>query len=365
MITTVNFIFAVAVGAFLVGVVRNLTTHRRAIHPVFELFDPVPYGLVPREQLNAARPGPPPPALRLKEMQAIADSAWEGDWRQAAAYAAGAGQDWDECWSRQELLLEIACSGDTWLEEWRMAQPGNCAAATVEAQLLLHRAWEIRGSEYASRVPADRMARFKELLPAAFEAARRAALLDAHDPGPWVVMITAARAMGYSPERFGPLWEELTARAPHHYTGHWQAMQYWCAKWSGSDQLMLDFTAHAVRHAPPGSALPGIHLHALEELEKRPGAAALLASPAARAPLDTVARALHDVPDDDERLPRLRHLLAHHLLLAGRHDAALEQFRRIGPWCGAAPWTRHPDPAAAFDDARSIAARNSGLNHGR
>ncbi|WP_431677748.1 hypothetical protein [Kitasatospora sp. KL5] len=57
-----------------------------------------------------------------------------------------------------------------------------------------------------------------------------------------------------------------------------------------------------------------------------------------------------------ERLPALRHLLAHYLARAGRHDLALEQFRLIGPWCGAYPWTRTNDPIGAFDTARAISA---------
>lgn len=358
MITAVTLHSALSAATLIIALIWIATarTRRSRPRPEIQLIDPVRYGLVPTAQLEPGRAGPPPAALRLKEMQGIADAAWEGDWRQADAHVEAAGQDWDERWSRQDLLVEIACRDDEWLMQWREAQPGNCTAATVHARLLLHHAWEIRGNEYAHAVPAERMARFRELLPASFEAARRAALLSSEDPGPWVVMITAARALRYTHEQFRPLWEELTARAPHHYQGHGQALQYWCAKWCGSNRAMLAFAERAVRSAPPGSPLAAVHLQALREIEIRSGAAAVPSTSAAKELLVDVARSLAQASDAVDEEPQLRHVLAHYLGRAGLHDAALEQFRLIGPWCGAQPWASQDDPAAAFDLARRTAA---------
>ncbi|WP_055591468.1 hypothetical protein [Peterkaempfera griseoplana] len=322
-------------------------------------FDTAAHGLAPREQLSARRAGPPLPPYRIKAMQAIADAAWGGDWRPAAAYVEAAATDWDERWSRLQLLQEIAHRDAAWLDAWHQAQPDNGDAATLRALLLVDQAWAIRGTEYAHKVPADRMARFTELLPAAIEAARAATLLAPKDPGPWVVMVTAARGARYSHDRFRPMWEGLVARAPHHYEGHGQALQFWCAKWAGSDRLMLQFAEQAVRSAPVGSPLAGMYLHALRELEQRHGVSALPAARDARPLLEEVVRSLDHVPADDERLPPLRHLLAHYLSDAGLHDAALEQFRLIGAWCGAWPWTQESDPVAAFDLARAAAAKKA------
>lgn len=318
-------------------------------------FDPAAHGLPPRERLDPRRAGPPPPVYRVKERLAIADEAWEGDWRSAAAYVDAAGQDWDERWSRIELLQEIARRDDAWVARWRQARPYCCDAATLNALRLVHRAWEIRGSGYAHEVTTARMARFRELLPAAIETARAAAVLNPKDPGPWVAMIIAARGARYSHARFGELWEELAARAPHHYGGHWQALQYWCAKWAGSDELMMDFAARAVAYAPAGSPLAGLHVVALHEFETQHGGPAPVTAER-RALLARVSRSLGTVPTGDERLPRLRHLLAYHLGEAGLHAAALEQFRLLGPWCGAEPWTDGGDAVSAFERARAVAA---------
>ncbi|MFH9087831.1 hypothetical protein [Streptomyces sp. NPDC017673] len=299
------------------------------------------------------------PAHRTRAVDAVARAAWNGDWRPAAAYAEEAGQDWDERWSRLALLRQVAQQDDVWLNDWRAARPQDCSAATVHAELLLQRAWAVRGSGYAHTVPADRMARFKVLLKEAVDAAGKAAPLAPDDPGPWVVMITGARGLRVERDSFQQLWLELYKRAPHHYMGHVQALQYWCAKWAGSDNLMMDFAERAVHRAPAGSPLAGLHLLALEELGQRSGRAALPPPRAVKDVLESVARSLDQVPDHDEHLSRLRHLLAHHLVEARCYGAALEQFRRIGPWCGAEPWTKHRDPVAAFDRARAVAATRS------
>lgn len=215
------------------------------------------YGLPPREQLDSRRPGPPPSAHRTQERQAVADAAWEGDWHSAERYVRAAGEDWDERWARLELLQQVAREDDAWLHAWRAAEPGNCDAATLHARIMVHRAWEIRGSGYAHEVMTSDMNRFRAMLPAAIEEARKAALLDPANPGPWVVMVTAARGAQYGRSQFRPLWDGLVARAPHHYEGHWQALQYWCAKWYGSNRLMMRFARQAVRKAQPAVRSPG------------------------------------------------------------------------------------------------------------
>jgi hypothetical protein len=285
----------------------------------------------------------------------------DGHWRAAAAYAEGAGQDWDERWLRVEFLLRLADRDDVWLRDWRAARPTDSAAATVHALLLVHRAWAVRGRGYARAVPADRMAWFMVLLREAMDAAEKAAPLAADDPGPWVVMITAARGLRFEHDKFQRLWLELYKRAPHHYMGHCQALQYWCAKWAGSHQLMMDFAERAVHRAPAGSPLAGIYLLALDELTDPSGRHPAMSSPLDKDLLESVARSLDQVSEHDERLPPLRHLLADHLVRARCHETALEQFRRIGPWCGAPPWTNHRRPAVAFDLARAAAAKGSRL----
>ncbi|PYC76768.1 hypothetical protein C7C46_21535 [Streptomyces tateyamensis] len=329
----------------------------RAFKPAPASFDAAAYGLAPREALDPTRSGPPATDRACRQSQAVADAAWAGDWRAAAAHLEAAHGDWDEHWSRFELLRSIARRDDGWLTAWREAVPSSCDAAALAADLMVHQAWAIRGSGYAHEVPAANMAKFRALLPAAIEAAQRAAHLDPRNPAPWVVMVTAARGAQYRPDRFQPLWDGLVARAPHHYEGHWQGMQYWCAKWFGSDAKMLGFAERAMDGAPAGSPLAGIYLHALTELEKR--RTALPSGGAAKKRLLAVADALALVPAEEENLPTLRHLLARYLLQAGLYEAALQQFRLIGPWCGTPVWSEQGDPVEVFHAARAVAVAKS------
>ncbi|MFC9328802.1 hypothetical protein [Kitasatospora sp. NPDC057015] len=339
----------------LIGTVRR----SRAADWARTGFDPSAYGLASTAMLDPHRSGPPMASEQRERFQAVADAAWNGNWRPAADHVGAAGEDWDERWSRLELLAEIATQDDAWLTAWRAAEPGNCDAAALEAKHLVHQAWTIRGRGYAHEVPPQNMAKFEQLLPAAIEAAHRAALLAPENPAPWVVMVTAARGARYAPDRFRPLWEGLVARAPHHYEGHWQGMQYWCAKWYGSNRKMMAFARRAMDQAPTGSPLAGVYLHALSELTTRSGARAFPTTWVARRRLKAVAAALAAVPANDSRLPALRHMLADYLGRAGLFAEALKQFRLIGRWCGADPWARRGDPVAAFDLARGVAVRLS------
>lgn len=349
----------VVLGVFLPVLYRLLVTPSRVDGWIAQHFVAADYGMPPRGQLDGRRAGPPPPARRAEKRQAVAEAAWAGDWRTAERYVRAAGEDWDERWDRLELLQHIAKEDDSWFHAWRAAEPGNCDAATLHACMMVHRAWEIRGSGYARDVLTSDMNRFRAMLPAAIEEARQAALLDPANPGPWVVMITAARGAQYKPAQFKPLWEGLVSRAPHHYEGHWQALQYWCAKWFGNDRRMMRFARRTVRKAPPGSPLAGIYLHALNELDERAVAVAAPATPMTRSWLKKVAASLDQAEPDDERLPALRHLLAHYMLRAMMYKAALEQFRLIGPWCGAQPWRKDGNPVVAFETARATAAKLS------
>ncbi|WP_129308143.1 hypothetical protein [Streptomyces sp. L2] len=92
-------------------------------------FDAEAYGLPPREHLNTDRAGPPMPAPRARAIADVTQDVRDGHWRAAAAYAEGAGQDWDERWFRLEVLLGPADQDDAWLRDWRAARPAvRCVA---------------------------------------------------------------------------------------------------------------------------------------------------------------------------------------------------------------------------------------------
>ncbi|WP_236245068.1 hypothetical protein [Streptomyces sp. CC210A] len=313
------------------------------------------YGLAPRHLLDPSRSGPPEPEAVL-----AVQAAEGGDRRPAAALLADAGEDWDLRWDRLAALALAAAQDGRWLAEWRAERPEDPDAAAVHAEALLRQAWAGRGGSYARDTSADDLERFRQLLTAAVQAAREAAALAPRDPSPWVTLVSAARGLALPHTEFRQLWDELTARAPHHFFGHLNALQYWCAKWCGSHALAQRFADGAARSAPEGSLLSVLPLQAAFERALARAAYTPLGGRNTPGDLDAVRDAVAAAPSDDPRLPYVRHILAGALVVAGRGREALEQFRAVEPWVGAHPWTCHPDPAAAFDHARAVAVYRSG-----
>ncbi|GAA3374801.1 hypothetical protein GCM10020367_40110 [Streptomyces sannanensis] len=315
--------------------------------------DAAAYGLVPRAELDATRAGPVPAADEALG-RAVA-AAWRGEWEPAADLLAVSGEQ-EQRWDRLQELAHTAVDDERWLRTWRAVRPQDADAVAVQAQALLYRAWRARGSEYANRTSDEQAAAFHELLGAARYTAEEAARMAPRDPAPWITLVTAARGLNLSREEFQWMWGELIARAPYHYEAHWQALQFWCQKWHGSHKLMFGFADEAVEKAPAGSPLAAMYVYALYEMWLQSGDQAAYRAAGVKPRLRKVLASLEQVPAADPRLPRIRHLLAAALVKSGLNDAALEQFRLIGGWCGAAPWTDAKDPAAEFDRWRGMAA---------
>ena len=68
--------------------------------------------------------------------------------------------------------------------------------------------------------------------------------------------------------------EFIIARAPHHYEAHFSALQYWCAKWRGSEKLATEFAERAAANAPLGGLLTVLPLIAHFEHDTSDDAAA-------------------------------------------------------------------------------------------
>ncbi|POX54334.1 hypothetical protein [Streptomyces sp. Ru72] len=313
------------------------------------------YVLLSREELDPTRGGPPEP-----EVADAVRAVRAGDWRPGAALLAAAGQDWDLRWHRLSALASAAAQDERWLSDWRAERPDDPDAAAVYAEALLYRAWDARGEGWAKDTPAERMTRFQQMLPASLHAAQAAATLAPDDPSPWVTMVTAARGLALPHEEFRRLWGELTARAPHHFYGHLSALQYWCAKWCGSDRLANRFAQEAAASAPPQSLLSVLPLEAAFERALQGPGPVPLAGRHTRSELDAVRAALAAAPAGDPRAPLVRHRLAAALTLAGKGSEALDHFRLLEPFVGAEPWTYHPNPVAAYDRARALAILRSG-----
>lgn len=314
------------------------------------------YGLTPARRIDTERAAPDPAG------KAAVKAVRAGDWQHAAAYLAHAdgsgapGTDtcWDERSFRAGLLGEEAARGDSWLTAWRTARPDDAGAALVHGTALIHKAWEARGSSLAENTSRDQFANFHVLLDRALPALREAARRAPGDPAPLVAQIPLAYGQGWPHERFRTLWAEITARDPHSFAGHVGALQYWCAKWRGSDDLAREFADRAAATAPPATLLAALRLHEL--YERRDGVGdreARWGTAEGRAAIDATLDAVAATPPGNLRLPRVHLSLAYSLAHAGRHAEAVEHFRAADGYAGAPPWSYSRDPRAYFTLVRT------------
>ncbi|MFD9888231.1 DUF4034 domain-containing protein [Amycolatopsis sp. NPDC059027] len=289
--------------------------------------------------------------LALAEADTAARS---GDWAPAAELFAEIGADWDRRATVASWLGETAANDDTWLKTWQAARPGDPDAAVVHAEGLVRLAWQIRGGYRADETSREQFAGFFRVLEEAEDATKEAIELAPEDPTPWCTMLTLARGRQYEHERFRPLWTELMARAPLHHGGHIQALQYWCAKWGGSHELMYAFAEEAAAKSPSLAVMPLAAAHEAEIAD----------APAWKT--KQVNAAL------DRLLPWLdgegaRHLSAREdrayaalaLVEAGRHTEAVEQFRKLGTHADGGVWAYYAVPKRKFLTTRYQACRHA------
>ncbi|MDW8809902.1 hypothetical protein P1P68_35185 [Streptomyces scabiei] len=289
-------------------------------------------GLLPAERQNVMLAGPLPPG----QEPALA-AVRGGDWKAAAKLMHDAGRDWERRSFTAYLLGEIAAKEDDWLLAWEADRPDDPDAAVVRARSTVVLAWDLRGGKKAEYTTGEQFGGFHRLLERSREEIGRAAALDPDDPTPYVTEIWVALGLGYPHSEMDRLWAEITARAPYHYEAHFSALQYWCAKWRGSERLAAEFAERAAARAPLGSLLTAFPLIAHFEHDTSDD------NDVDRTPrmIGRVDAGLADAAAADPahpRLPELRHLLAYYLALQDRDDAALEQFRLVDGYVNALPW---------------------------
>ncbi|WP_217241319.1 hypothetical protein [Streptomyces sp. AC555_RSS877] len=314
-------------------------------------------GLLPPERQDTKSAAPLPAAL-----VAALDAAKAGDWQPAAALldATADARDWEHRSFHSGRLASLAAEDDAWLLAWEAARPDDPGAALVRARSTVALAGKIRGAKRAKHTTAEQFEGFHRVMARSREEhARAAAVAVEGDPTPYIGEIPTALGLGYPHAEMDRLWKELTDRAPHHYEAHYFALQYWCAKWRGSEPLAREFAASAAAKAPLGSLMTVFPLIAHFEHDDSDSADADR-TPGMRALVDA---ALADVAAADPahpRLPEVRHLLAFYLCLQDRDEAAVEQFRQVDGYVDALPWRYRGDPAGEFCRLRDASLANAG-----
>ncbi|MET9553256.1 hypothetical protein [Streptomyces sp. NPDC006645] len=296
---------------------------------------------------------PPPPELR-----AALTAAYAGDHAPARDLLAATrvGAEWERRGGYVPRLAESALHSPGWLDAWLAESPQDPDAVLVKAEHCVQQAWEIRTGARASSVARDQFQAFFALLDDAVPVIGAAAELNPTDPVPWQVALTHARGSQAPREVFDAYWAEATARAPHHYGCHVSAMQYLCDKWYGSHDEMFDFAERAAEEALPGSMLNALPLLAAVEYDVVTGGGnggSGIDRSRIRAALKRAQELSEAYPQGDPEVAGVRNHLALMLVLADRHEEALEQFRAVGAHATEFPWAYLGDARGEFLDFRA------------
>ncbi|NEA58383.1 DUF4034 domain-containing protein [Streptomyces sp. SID13666] len=311
-------------------------------------------GLLPQDRQNTKRSGPDP------ELDAVLAAVRSGDWVPAAQLLDDTGDDWERRDSLANALGKDAADDDTWLKAWQAERPDDPTAAVVEASALVRLAWNIRGGLLASQTTQQQFQGFHGVLLRAQTAAREAVRLAPEDPCAHMSEQWVAIGLGYSHKEFRALWAEIDSRAPHHFSAHLSALQYWCAKWRGSEQLANSFAADAdadadaVAAAPAGSLLTVLPLISWFEHHNSDAVDKDYRTPEMRSLVDALLADVAAAPAGHLKLRYARHLLAYFLYKQNRYQEAVVEFRLVDGWVDAYPWRNHPDPAKFYCAIRNL-----------
>ncbi|MEU5421792.1 hypothetical protein ACH4UT_12945 [Streptomyces sp. NPDC020799] len=311
-------------------------------------------GLLPPERQNTKWAAPDPAA------EAVSAALARGDWLPAAQALAATGTDWERRSYLVGVIADHASEDDAWLRAWQAAHPDDPGAAVVHATAKVSLAWEIRGGDWAKNTTAEQFAGFHRVLGEAREDfARAVSLAQPGDPTPYLLQIPLYMGLGAPHEAMRELWAEVTARAPYHYEAHWRALQFWCAKWRGSEDIARDFAAQAVAASPRGSLLTVLPLLSWYEHHDDKAPAEAYGWPEVTAMVEAALADVAAAHPAHPRIAEVRHLLAYFLTKAGRHQAALEQFRQVDGHVGAAPWFYYSSPERVFCAYRDQALKGA------
>jgi hypothetical protein len=307
---------------------------------------PERYGLVPDADVTCTSP------IEDLALAAVKDDVRAGNWENAADLVTATAGDWDRRQRVVWALSDLAAKDDAWMSAWQAARPGDPHWLVVHAMSLVSLAWDIRGSAPASQTSREQFDNFHRVLFEAREAAGVATSVLPDDPTPWNTLLTLARGLQMEHDEFRAIWSELVARDPLHHNGHQQALQYWCRKWHGSDELALEFALEAAAKSAKFLALP---LHAAYEAEST--SPEMWKAPALVASLDALLGRLVDEGAGTHALRDDRGYAAFGLIKLDRFEEAVGQFRALGELADAGPWDYFEDPRLTFLSLRGVAVK--------
>lgn len=129
---------------------------------------------------------------------------------------------------------------------WAEDRPDSALARLTLAQVMVSRAWHIRGSGYASTVPASAWEPFREQLTRADRYLESQSSVASRYPEYYASKLFIAKALGHDRKTVDAIFDEGTRRFPGYYPLYFSMADYLLPKWHGDAKRIEAFARDAV-----------------------------------------------------------------------------------------------------------------------
>jgi hypothetical protein len=130
--------------------------------------------------------------------------------------------------------------------EWARQRPASALARLAHAEVLVSRAWQIRGGGYANTVPDDAWKPFHAGLRRADAYLQKERAIAATVPEYYLNRAQIARGLGKPRRDIDALLEECDSHFPAYYPLYFAVLEYLLPKWHGDAREIERFARAAV-----------------------------------------------------------------------------------------------------------------------
>lgn len=121
------------------------------------------------------------------------------------------------------------------------------SASLLYVELLINRAWQIRGTTYASKVDSNAWGPFRKYMKQAAEVLDSNKQALAGNPAWYSLRIRVALESGEEKKKLDDIFDEAVKRHPDYHAIYFNKAQSLLPKWGGSESQMLDFLSRVAK----------------------------------------------------------------------------------------------------------------------
>jgi hypothetical protein len=162
-------------------------------------------------------------------------------------------------WGKGDPKKDCAVPFEAVAARWLKAKPASPTAIVVHGELIIHRAWCVRGHDFADKVAPQAWAPFLQRVEEARAYLEANKSVGSADPEWFADMEDIAQLQDWDEARFMALVDEGTHRYPLYYRLYDVGMEYFSPRWHGDNEKMDAYARAEMNKTAP---LVGTDLYA-------------------------------------------------------------------------------------------------------